>query len=246
MPNNALLPLSILPQPNGISCGPTCLHALYRYFKDNIPLGSVISETAALETGGTWAVLLGIHALTRGYKATLHTLNLYLIDPSWFGPTKISLIDKLREQLTHASDQKIIAATQAYLTFLELGGEIKFGELHFNLIKKYLDNQIPLLSGLSATYFYQEMRDYTNEQNQAVCDEWKGSPSGHFVVLRGYENRNKKIYITDPYAPDPLSRGHDYTCTFSHWLHAHLLGATTFDSELLAIWPASQMHPKKT
>ena len=32
------LPITILPQPDDTTCGPTCLHAVYGYYDDSIPL----------------------------------------------------------------------------------------------------------------------------------------------------------------------------------------------------------------
>ena len=52
------LHFDILPQPDPTTCGPTCLHAVYRYHGDEMPLARVIAETPALEEGGTLAVLL--------------------------------------------------------------------------------------------------------------------------------------------------------------------------------------------
>ncbi|MCD8492286.1 MAG: cysteine peptidase family C39 domain-containing protein [Geovibrio sp.] len=57
--------LSILPQPDDTSCGPTCLHAVYSYYGEEIPLADLRSEIAELETGGTLAVVLGLHALKK-------------------------------------------------------------------------------------------------------------------------------------------------------------------------------------
>jgi len=41
--------LDINAQPDGTTCGPTCLHAIYRYFDDAIPLNRVISEVKQLK-----------------------------------------------------------------------------------------------------------------------------------------------------------------------------------------------------
>ena len=60
------LPFAILPQPTITTCGPTCLHSIYRYFNDSISLKQVISEVSMLEEGGTLAVFLANHALKRG------------------------------------------------------------------------------------------------------------------------------------------------------------------------------------
>ncbi|ETO93918.1 C39 family peptidase [Legionella oakridgensis] len=146
--------------------------------------------------------------------------------------------EKLYEQLNHASHQKMHLTTQAYLQFLDLGGRIHFSEMNFDLIRQQVDQNTPLISGLSATYLYQTMRDYTNKEDRVVYDEWLGAPSGHFVVIRGYEANPNTLHIADPYSPHPLSREHYYSISFSHWLHAFLLGIMTYDAELLVIKPA--------
>ena len=38
------LPVTTLPQPDETTCGPTCLHAIYRYWGDREPLQSVIDR----------------------------------------------------------------------------------------------------------------------------------------------------------------------------------------------------------
>jgi hypothetical protein len=52
-------------QPDEVTCGPTCLQALYQYYKDTTPLNQVIREVKQLKSGGTLAVMLGNHALKR-------------------------------------------------------------------------------------------------------------------------------------------------------------------------------------
>lgn len=232
-----MLNVSILPQPNYVTCGPTSLHALYQYFNDPIALNQVIHETAFLNTGGTLAVILGCHALSRGYEAALHSNNLFVLDPSWFRGKNISLIDKLEQQLLQKKDEKILYATEAYLSFLKLGGRIYFSPIDRPLIKGYLQKKIPILTGINATYFYQTMRDYTVSDVLGIYDEWKGAPSGHFLILHGFQEQQDELNVADPFTPHPLSRLHYYTTSFTHWLHAHLLGATSYDAELLAIWP---------
>ena len=54
-------------QPDAATCGPTCLHALYRYYGDPIGLEDVIAQVPQWQEGGTLAVYLAIHALRRGY-----------------------------------------------------------------------------------------------------------------------------------------------------------------------------------
>ncbi len=230
-----ILDIHIEPQPNGVTCGPTCLHAIYHYLGNTLTLNEVIQQVSYLENGGTLAVLLGCHALTLGYQVTLHSLNMYILDPTWIALDKQALLHKLNEQITRSKNPKIITTTKAYCQFLELGGTICFSEITEAQLARYIDNNIPLLSGVNSTYLYTSMRDYTGAQDQVVYDEFLGEPTGHFVVLRGCDTENHKLFIADPYAPQSLSTTHYYDVSFAHWLHAHLLGISTYDTELLAI-----------
>ena len=101
------LHLEILPQPDDTTCGPTCLHAVYRYYGESLPLPEIIAQSRQLEEGGTLAVLLGCDALRRGYRARLFTFNLKVFDPTWFPtsakesasqPTEADLVEKLQQQ----------------------------------------------------------------------------------------------------------------------------------------------------
>ncbi|MCI0655805.1 MAG: cysteine peptidase family C39 domain-containing protein, partial [Acidobacteria bacterium] len=74
--------LEIQRQPDDTTCGPTCLHAVYRYHGDEIPLAQVIQEVPAEPGGGTHAVCLACHALRRGYRARIYTYNLQAFDPT--------------------------------------------------------------------------------------------------------------------------------------------------------------------
>ena len=70
------LPLTILSQPTESTCGPTCLHAVYKFYQDFITLEEVISGVETLEDGGTLAVFLGSHAL-QGIRATIISYDLH-------------------------------------------------------------------------------------------------------------------------------------------------------------------------
>ena len=89
------LTLEMLPQPDDRTCGPTCLHAVYAFHGDGLPLEQVIREVRQLEDGGTLGVILGEHALRRGYDVSLHTYNLRVFDPTWFALPAEALCAKL-------------------------------------------------------------------------------------------------------------------------------------------------------
>src|ERR1041385_7602306 len=105
------LALDILPQPTHTTCGPTCLHAVYRFFGEVLPLEQVVAEVPALEGGGTLAVNLGCHALKRGYRARIYTYDLAVFDPTWFTGLEVDLSAKLREQACHKHGRRLEAAT---------------------------------------------------------------------------------------------------------------------------------------
>lgn len=228
------LNLTIKAQPDDVTCGPTCLHALYNYYQDPIGLLTVIQEVTQFKAGGTLAVFLGIHALKRGYKATIYTYNLHIFDPTWFTPGT-DLAEKLKAQQAFKQDIKTAEATQAYLQFLELGGQIKYEELSVDLLKRHLIKKIPILTGLSATYLYQCAREMP-DTNQ--FDDIKGEPSGHFVLVKGYASNTKEAHISDPLAPNPLvgSQQH-YKVHINRLINAILLGIITYDANILIIHP---------
>ena len=165
-----LLPLDMQPQPDDTTCGPTCLHAVYRFWGDDVSLPEVIATTATLGRGepsrGTLAVMLGVHALARGYRASITTFNLRMFDPTWFddrGRAETGrLIGRLERQLAARvpDDPRFREATEWYLRFLGAGGRIRMEELGGPLIARHLKAGRPVLTGLSATWLYRAPREF--------------------------------------------------------------------------------------
>jgi hypothetical protein len=228
------LPFRILPQPDEITCGPTCLQAVYAYFEDDIPLSRVITEVSMLEGGGTLAVLLACHALRRGYRATIYTYKLQLFDPSWLVEPGIDLKDKLRRQMAFKDDPRLHVASEAFIEFLDLGGELRFEDLAGSLIRRYLSKSIPIITGLSATYLYRTPREFGRDGD---FDDIRGEPSGHFVVLHGYDRTVRSILIADPLLPNPMAEVQNYPVSIDRAIGAILLGVLTYDANLLIIRP---------
>jgi hypothetical protein len=228
------LSLDILPQPDETTCGPTCLEAIYRYYNDNVSLARIIEEHRQLREGGTLAVFLACHALRRGYSATIYTYNLQVFDPSWFVPKAQDLSERLSRQLKYKRGRKIKVATEGYLEFLELGGRLRFQDLTRSLIRRYLRRGVPILTGLSATFLYQTPREFGPEDEY---DDLRGEPSGHFVVLSGYQRDTKLVTVADPMHPNPMAPTQYYDIKIDRVLCAILLGIVTHDANLLIIEP---------
>lgn len=235
------LNFDILLQPDETTCGPTCLHSLYRYYNDPIPLEQVIREVPQLDTGGTLAVLLACHALGRGYKATIYTYNLRIFDPTWFAGPAADLRAKLLQQLRCKGSPKMQFATDAYLRFLDLGGRLRFEELNSGLLRRFLRRGIPILTGLSATYLYRCPRELGDAPS---VDDVRGEPVGHFVVLCGYERMRRVVRIADPYPGHTLGESSKYCVGMDRLIGAILLGIMTYDANLLVVEPHARKSPR--
>lgn len=227
--------IKILPQPDDTTCGPTSLHAVYRFYNLEINLDEVIGSVRSLEEGGTLAVMLGIDALKRGFNATIYSYNLKVFDPSWQGLANEELIELLERQLIYKKGRKFEQATRAYQKFLALGGEIKFEDMNPGILTYYFNNEVPILTGLSATYLYNSKREYSNIENSTVYDDLKGEPTGHFVVLCGMNGNN--VYVADPYKGNPISGKNYYEVGITRLLNSILLGIVTYDANMLMILP---------
>lgn len=224
---------SILPQPTDTTCGPTCLQAVYRHFGMEVGLGEVIARVKQLDDGGTLAAWLACDALRRGYRATIYTYNLQLFDPTWF-TCDHDLVSRLRAQSDAKPDAKLREATDAYLRFLELGGIVRFDDLKPELLRRYLRRNIPILTGLSATYLHHSMREHGPQGDE---DDVRGLPIGHFVVLCEYSPVQRLVRVADPLHTNPHSASLTYEISIDRVVGAILLGVLTYDANLLIIEP---------
>ncbi|GAB4237541.1 MAG: C39 family peptidase [Acidobacteriota bacterium] len=226
--------IQVLPQPDDTTCGPTCLHALYRFYGVDYPLERIIREVHRFEHGGTVAVALANHALERGFEAIIYTYNLQVFDPTWFQEPAVDLKTRLARQAEVKNRKRLSQVTQLYLRYLELGGALRFAPLGRRLLNFYLDRGVPVLTGLSATYLYNCAREHDNE-----ADDIRGEPVGHFVVLSGMDTSGEQVLVADPLHLNPLNPGRrHYAVDLERLLIAIPLGVLTYDANLLILRPA--------
>lgn len=223
------LPVEMLPQPDETTCGPTCLHAVYRYWGREESLLDVIGRTGRLQRGGTVAVFLACDALRQGFQATIYTFNLSVFDPSWF-KRQVDIRERLlRQQTEKRSDRRVQEVTAGYIEFLALGGRLRLTDLSRYLLRGLLRRRLPIITGLSSTYLYRAMREYGPRDE---ADDIRGTPGGHFVVLAGYDRPARTVLVADPYGPS-----RDYWIKIDRAVGAILLGVITHDANLLIIHP---------
>ena len=226
--------IKILQQPDDVTCGPTSLQAVYNHLGYKISLKQLISEIEFLEDGGTLGVFLGIDALKRGFKATIHSYNLTLLDPTW---SELSMPElKAKLELLHKAKHapKLRKAIEAYIRFIDLGGTVAFSDLRAAMFEKYFKKGVPVLCGLSATYLYRSMREFTGADDKSVFDDIHGEPMGHFVVVYGIDE-NKQFMVADPDGSNPLHKGPYYKVDKFRLIHSILLGVMTYDGNVLVI-----------
>ncbi|HHF7349514.1 TPA: C39 family peptidase [Legionella feeleii] len=237
-----MINLTIHTQPDDETCGPTSLHAIYRFYGMDISLEQVISKVERSLSGGTHAPMLGKHALQHGFQTTIYINNLNVFDPTWFRgdqgeACQKMLMFKLKAQMKHKREKGFTQASHAFLEYLELGGQVRFRTLSVQLLKEYFTQGIPILTGLSATYLYRSARERFTKQGESIYDDIRGTPCGHFVVLCGYDDKRRLIVVADPHRENPISHDNYYKVSGHRLINAIMLGVLTYDAVLLIIQP---------
>ena len=232
------LPIERILQPDDVTCGPTCLRNVFGYFGNAAPLEEVLEALERNEDGGTLAVFLGIAALKKNYHARIYSYDLRIFDPTWYDLTPEQLTEKIFSRFPYLSDEKRLRAAGAYIRFLEMGGELSFEELTPSLLKDIIDRGHPILAGLSATYLYRYSRErWDPKLHRHIDDDIRGEPTGHFVVIAGYDHWGRKLTVVDPSEHVPVSKDGRISVDSDRLINAILLGDATYDAVLLEVWP---------
>lgn len=229
-------------QPDDVTCGPTCLHKVYDFYGIRTGFDEVLGEIDRNEDGGTLAVFLGRAGLRRGLRGRIFAYDLQIFDPTWAALTQRELHRRIDARLPHLRDSKRLRAAHAYLDFLDAGGEISvLEELTPALIRQVVDREHPLLVGLSATYLYRFARERWDEaSDRLVDDDVAGDPTGHFIVVVGYEHYGRRFLLRDPSQHVPLSDDGRLSVDAQRLINAILLGDATYDAVLLELWPPEE------
>jgi hypothetical protein len=238
-----MINLPINSQPDDETCGPTCLHAIYNYYGQQESLEQMINGIERSLSGGTLTPMLGKHALMRGFNTTIYVSNVEIFDPTWFhhgGVQNHVLIEKLDTQMQYKNNIQLLQSSQAYIAYLQLGGSIRFETINGSLLKHYFRQNIPILTGLSATYLYRSAREVYNDEGVARYDDIRGTPCGHFVVLCGYDETNRHVVVADPHRANPISNNNYYKVSSYRLINAIMLGVLTADAHLLIIQPKKE------
>jgi hypothetical protein len=226
-------------QPDDVTCGPTALRKVYDFYGVSVELHDVLETLERNDDGGTLAVFLGMAALRQGFRARIYSYDLQIFDPTWAVLPAPELVARIRARFPYLVDAKRKRAAMAYVRYLETGGELSFDDLTPALLKSIIDRGHPILAGLSATYLYGFRRERWDEDaGRLVDDDIAGDPTGHFVVISGYDQWGRRLTVLDPSAHVPTSPDGRITVGSERLINAILLGDVTYDAVLLEVWPA--------
>ncbi|MCB1124424.1 MAG: C39 family peptidase [Verrucomicrobiae bacterium] len=227
----------IISQPSATSCGPACLHSIYTWYGLESDLQDIIDKTPTVKGGGTLAVNLGLHALSRGFKTVLYSCNLRVLDPSWFPGKRKFLVAKLAASREVRSGNKEKAELASLEQYVNQGGKLTMTALTRSLLRKHLRKGEPLLTGLSATFLYGHPREIPETGEN---DDLRGESEGHFVILHGFDRANNTVTVHDPYPHSPFGEELHYPVHIDRLLNAILLGVLTHDANILVLRKKSQ------
>jgi hypothetical protein len=232
------LPVQHFVQPDDVTCGPTALRKVYDFYGVDVEFEDVLNSLERNEDGGTLAVFLGMAALRRGFEARLYAYDLRIFDPTWHGLGRDALVGKIRARFPYLREAKRRGAAMAYVRFLQMGGELAFDELTPALLRSIIDRGHPILAGLSATHLYGFSRERWDEaRGRLVDDDVAGDPTGHFIVISGYDASGQRLTVLDPSEHVPSSADGRVRVGAERLINAILLGDVTFDAVLLELWP---------
>lgn len=238
MARSVRLPVPRLVQPDDVSCGPTALTAVLQFHGAKLDLPAVRSATPVNPDGGTLAPHLGRAALSFGFAVRAHPLALKVFDPTWRGLPREALRDRVGRRLQTRPEGRERRVHEAWLGFLDAGGEVALGELRASELVGAIDRGHPLICGLCVTWLYQHARELPDD-NQ--IDDIEGQPVGHFVVICGYERGGAKFVVADPWPQPPFA--HDdglYVVSRRRLTQAILLGDATHDAVLVEVLPGAR------
>ena len=225
-----VLPVERIEQPDDLTCGPTALLQMYRYYGENRRLEEVIRDTPRNPDGGTLAVYLALSALVEGWTPTLFSFNLDVFDPTWEDLPPEALVAKLEARQAEVEGARLHRVVGAYAELLRRGGRVRLVDLDRRLLVGLLVTGHPILAGLSATWLYRTARELAEEE-----DDVAGWPVGHFVVISGYQPADDRFLVVDPSRHIPAGRSGVYPVPSERLMGSILLGDVTFDGVLLVL-----------
>jgi len=104
-------------------------------------------------------------------------------------------------------------------------------------VKKRLEDEIRTLDYELKVQLPKEIQTAREYGPEDIVDDIRGEPSGHFVVIAGYDRLRRHVLVVDPYQPNPYGAALEYWLSIDRVVAAILLGIVTHDANLLVVYP---------
>jgi hypothetical protein len=188
---------------------------------NGVPLGTSIGH-------------IGSFLLSLDLSVTMHILDIQIFDRTWSGKSNKELVALLLERAPHlhhelydAQSREVIV--QGYVSFLQLGGEIRLPILDVSYLYELLTNG-PLIAVVNYNFLNDTAKtSFDADREDFYPDPIAGNPSTHAVVVAGYSDG--RFLIVDP---DSQHGGHRWIDS-GRLIGAIYLAQTEFDNLLISV-----------
>ncbi|MDP4000318.1 MAG: hypothetical protein Q8Q11_02715 [bacterium] len=185
--------------------------------KKDVPLHT---NTQGVVIGTTFAHA-ALHLRRLGFRTTIHTTDIDLLDRTWEGLDAKELRKKLTQRkkfIRHPflDEEAVEAYAEGYVSFVRAEGRIKHPVLTTKYLHRLLE-KAPFIAAVSKQYLVScSKKRFVGKTGKAVFDDVRGQTNTHAIVVAGY--RDGRFLIIDSSAPNARAG--------RRWLNAeHLIGA---------------------
>jgi ABC-type bacteriocin/lantibiotic exporter with double-glycine peptidase domain len=203
------LPIPYFKQERKNSCGLAVLRMVFKYYGGDVTEKELLKDIK-LRSYGTLLTDLGILALKREYKVTVHTLHLPLISPLQlpFGTTITE--NHLKKMQPRKTDNDTLVS---FNKFIKLRGNLVWETPRIRTVKEYLNKKIPII---------------LNYNTAAVGDYFHNWDNGHYIVINGIDDNSVSVL-------DPDKDGGKYKINTEELLPSWAINARTSSGHLMII-----------
>jgi hypothetical protein len=194
-------------QPTNTSCSPTALSILFSYYgrSDSVDTISKSVPQSLDEKGqelGTINQEMAVWCLMLGFKVSMYTFDVQIIDMSWQSLSKAEVIKRLVAGLDGVTVPSLgkewsKAYRQSYINFLKADGKLVIqpsvtSELLYKLLEKG-----PVLPCVCDNTLYGSGKSRHDGKENTIPDDTKGKATNHSIVIYGHDS-NGNFLTADP------------------------------------------------
>lgn len=191
------------------SCALAVLRMVFQYYQDDVSEKELLKDIK-LRSFGSLLTDLGIIALKRNCKVSIHTLHLPLISPLQLPFGTVITNNHLKRMNPRKTDKDTFKSFQK---FIKLGGKLIWETPRIKIIDKFLNERVPVI---------------LNYNTAAVGDYFRDWDNGHYLVVNEIDDKNISVL-------DPDKDGGEYKIKTEELLPAWAINTRTSSGHLMII-----------